>query len=151
VTQGFGHEVIDPLKMTDDCSLLESTLAELEAKIKAGKSMIISAGQRQQELLPASQLGSLLGKMLSSLVQRTSLKRVVVAGGDTSSYAARAMGIDAVAVSSSLVSGAPLCKAYSSVPAIDGLEVNFKGGQVGGEDYFGMLLTGKNISRVTHE
>jgi 3-oxoisoapionate kinase len=63
----------------------------------------------------------------------------LVAGGDTSSYAARAMEIDAVEMIAPVVSGAPLCKAYSKNEKINGLEVNFKGGQVGGEDYFGLF------------
>jgi len=68
------------------------------------------------------------------------LKRVIIAGGDTSSYAARAMEIEAVEMICPLAPGAPLCRAYSSNKLIDGLEVNFKGGQVGAGDYFGMVL-----------
>jgi uncharacterized protein YgbK (DUF1537 family) len=42
-----------------------------------------------------------------------------------------------------LIIGAPLCKAYSKNKKIDGLEVNFKGGQVGSEDYFQVVADGK--------
>ncbi|HRG93344.1 MAG TPA: nucleotide-binding domain containing protein, partial [Chitinophagaceae bacterium] len=52
------------------------------------------------------------------------------------SYAARALGIEALKMIASWSAGAPLCKAYSSDKAIDGLQVNFKGGQVGNENYF---------------
>ena len=45
----------------------------------------------------------------------------------------------AVEMIAPVVSGAPLCKAYSTNKSIDALEVNFKGGQVGGEDYFGLF------------
>jgi uncharacterized protein YgbK (DUF1537 family) len=75
--------------------------------------------------------------------EKIKLKRVVIAGGDTSSYAARAMQIDAVEMIAPLVSGAPLCKAHSKNDRINGLEVNFKGGQVGSENYFGALRNGK--------
>jgi uncharacterized protein YgbK (DUF1537 family) len=66
----------------------------------------------------------------------------VVAGGDTSSYAARAMGVEALEMIAPLVPGAPLCKAYSKNKSVDGIEVNLKGGQVGGEDYFLILKNG---------
>jgi 3-oxoisoapionate kinase len=46
-----------------------------------------------------------------------------------------------------LVPGAPLCKAHSMDKAINGIEVNLKGGQVGGEDYFVILKTGRSIVR----
>ena len=38
--------------------------------------------------------------------------------------------------------GAPLFKAYSKNKNIHGLELNFKGGQVGGEDYFVVMMKG---------
>ena len=69
---------------------------------------------------------------------------IVVAGGDTSSYAARAMEIEALEMIAPLVPGAPLCKAHSENKHIDGIEVNLKGGQVGGEDYFVILKNGQS-------
>jgi uncharacterized protein YgbK (DUF1537 family) len=35
-----------------------------------------------------------------------------------------------------LAPGAPLCRAHAADPLVEGLSVNFKGGQVGAEDYF---------------
>ena len=42
-----------------------------------------------------------------------------------------------------LVPGAPLCRAFAPGSPADGLEVNFKGGQVGPKNYFGILKSGK--------
>ena len=67
----------------------------------------------------------------------------MIAGGDTSSYAARAMEIEAVEMIAPLVMGAPLCRAYSGNKNINGLEVNFKGGQVGSKDYFDVMANGE--------
>jgi len=41
------------------------------------------------------------------------------------------------------VPGAPLCKAFAPYSPIDGMEVNFKGGQVGAEDYFINVMEGR--------
>ena len=71
------------------------------------------------------------------------IKRVVTADGDTSSYAARVMEINAVEMITPLIIGAPLCKAYSNNKSINRLEVNFKGGQVGDEKYFEVLKNGE--------
>jgi uncharacterized protein YgbK (DUF1537 family) len=76
-------------------------------------------------------------------VKRSGIKRLVISGGDTSSYAARAMDIEAVEMVAPLIVGAPLCKTYSKNKMMDGIEVNFKGGQVGTDNYFGTLLNGK--------
>jgi uncharacterized protein YgbK (DUF1537 family) len=53
------------------------------------------------------------------------------------------MGIEAVEMIAPLSPGAPLCKAYAPGSPAHGLEVNFKGGQVGSEDYFETVLQGK--------
>ncbi|MBO2010134.1 four-carbon acid sugar kinase family protein [Hymenobacter negativus] len=93
--------------------------------------------------LPAEILGTALGLIAREAVQQTGVRRVVVAGGDTSSYAARAMGIEAVEMVAPLYPGAPLCRASAPDSPLHGLEVNFKGGQVGAPEYFGVLLEGR--------
>jgi uncharacterized protein YgbK (DUF1537 family) len=58
------------------------------------------------------------------------------------------MGIEAVEMIAPLAPGAPLCKAYAPGSPFDGLQVNFKGGQVGGEDYFGWVLHGSSKTKT---
>jgi len=111
-----------------------------------GRSVIIHTGGHERttaELIPAEQIGTALGHTGRELVAKTSVKRIAVAGGDTSSYAARAMGIEAVEMIAPLVMGAPLCRATAPGSPLDGKEVNFKGGQVGDENYFIILEKGK--------
>ena len=74
--------------------------------------------------------------------QMRSVRRVLIAGGDSSSYAARSLGIEAVEMIAPLAPGAPLCSAHAPGSPADGIEVNFKGGQVGAEDYFGAVALG---------
>ena len=94
----------------------------------------------------AELFGTALGLIAVGVAGKTTLKRMIIAGGDTSGYVARAMGIEAVEMISPISPGAPLCKAYAPGSPAHGLEVNFKGGQVGSEDYFETVLQGKNIS-----
>jgi len=94
----------------------------------------------------AELFGTVLGLIAVGVACKTPLKRMIIAGGDTSGYVARAMGIEAVEMISPISPGAPLCKAYAPGSPAHGLEVNFKGGQVGSEDYFETVLQGKNIS-----
>lgn len=87
--------------------------------------------------------GGALGEIAKQCIQNTKIKRLLVAGGDSSSYAARAMGIEAVEMISPLVPGAPLCRAFAPKSALHGVEVNFKGGQLGGKAYFALVAKGK--------
>lgn len=109
-------------------------------RIEKANAIFKKKGWNESEtsLQTAVLYGTALGAILKDVAANTLLKRIVIAGGDTSSYAARAMGIEAVEMIAPLSPGAPLCKAFAPGSPIDGMEVNFKGGQVGSEDYFVM-------------
>ena len=81
--------------------------------------------------------------MLRDLLLRSGVRRALVAGGDTSSHAVRQLGIHALTFRALMTPGAPLCSAHSDDPAIDGLELVLKGGQVGPEDFFAMVQRGR--------
>ena len=129
----------DRQKTVDEGMVDAAVLNQVAVFLQKQKNVLVHTGSKQTGNLSSEKLGMALGIIAKHAVLHSNLKRVVVAGGDTSSYAARAMEIDAVEMIAPMVSGAPLCKAYSKNEKINGLEVNFKGGQVGGEDYFGLF------------
>lgn len=145
--KGFEEILLDaPAVCNNDQQSIHAAITKAVALLNKGTHVIISTGgatQQQTTNLPAAQLGSALGKIAREAAARSAIKRIVIAGGDTSSYAARAMGIEAVEMIAALVPGAPLCKASAPGSPVDELEVNFKGGQVGGEDYFEILMQGQ--------
>jgi uncharacterized protein YgbK (DUF1537 family) len=120
------------------------TAAKAVAELKAGRHVVVytSRGETGAPVL-ASMLGTALGQIALAAVAQTDLRRLLVAGGDTSSYAGRALGIEAVEMIAPLAPGAPLCRASAPGLPVDGLEVNFKGGQVGAPDYFGAVARGR--------
>lgn len=83
-----------------------------------------------------ARIGSGLGLALKTLVQRANLKRVIISGGDTSGHAGLALGLYAVTAMAPLAPGSPMCRAFSSDSQFDGLEIAFKGGQMGKPDFF---------------
>jgi uncharacterized protein YgbK (DUF1537 family) len=88
-------------------------------------------------------LGTLLGEIARAVLAAANVRRICFAGGDTSSHAARALGIESVQMLAPLVPGAPICRVSAPGSPIDNHEVNFKGGQVGGEDYFRLVAQGQ--------
>lgn len=139
LTNGFEEVELDAAKICNDEIVEASLMDTINSLLQQQKNIIIHTGQKKTGNLSSEKLGTALGTIAKQAVEKNKLQRVVIAGGDTSSYAARAMEIEAVEMIAPLVSGAPLCKAYSNNKAVNGLEVNFKGGQVGGEDYFGLF------------
>ncbi|MFI7633162.1 four-carbon acid sugar kinase family protein [Nonomuraea sp. NPDC049400] len=81
-------------------------------------------------------VGDLLGRIASATVRAGLVRRLVVAGGDTSGQVVAALGARSLDVIASLAVGGPVCVLSADDPACDGLEVALKGGQVGGDDYF---------------
>jgi 3-oxoisoapionate kinase len=108
------------------------------AYLQQNKNVIIHTGNKQIENLSSQKLGTALGLIAKALVTQQRLKRLIISGGDTSSYAAKALEVEALEMISPWATGAPLCRVTSNNVAINGLEVNFKGGQVGSENYFGI-------------
>jgi len=89
------------------------------------------------------ELGLALGRLLLALVQQTSVRRVVLCGGDTSSHAVQQLGLTALTFAGTLAPGAPLCRAYAEeATGLDGLELVLKGGQIGPEDFFRIARDG---------
>lgn len=76
-----------------------------------------------------------LGRLFAAALQQTGIRRAVVCGGDTSSGVGRQLDIYALTAVCPLAPGSPLCRAWSD-GHLDGLEISFKGGQVGGPAFF---------------
>lgn len=90
-------------------------------------------------------IGSSLGQILDRLITETGLTRVVLSGGDTSSHAASRLKIDALTSVAKLAPGGPLCRAHSTDPSRNGIEIAMKGGQVGAVGYFVAARDGQSI------
>ena len=140
---GFEEVIIDALKICNDNVVEELVMEKVNALLTEQKNVIVHTGEKQTQNLSSQKLGTALGVIAKSASENLLVKRIVVAGGDTSSYAARAMEIEAVKMIAPLVAGAPLCRAISKNENINGMEVNFKGGQVGSERYFEVLVNGE--------
>jgi uncharacterized protein YgbK (DUF1537 family) len=139
---GFEEVILEAVKICAADVVEEAVMDTIRKLLQQQKNVIVHTGEKQTQNLSAEKLGTALGKIASAAAERSLVKRIVIAGGDTSSYAARAMDIEAVEMIAPIVIAAPLCKAISSNKNMHGLEVNFKGGQVGAENYFEILLNG---------
>ncbi len=163
LSREFAEMALETCVLTDeDCkSYLLQVTAKVVNLINEGKSVIVHTGKLdlgawqtstseqlavrnarslENQAWCTRRLGAALGQIISSVAEQTSLKRVCLAGGDTSSYATREMGVTALEMICPTMPGAPLCKATAPGRPVDGLQICFKGGQVGKEDYFGSLL-----------
>lgn len=142
---GFSEVSVDAVKASDSAER-ERVACRTVTELAAGRSVVVhtNPGRSGPALTreKSEELGRTLGWVAREAFRAAGLRRLVVAGGDTSSHAARALGIEALEMIAPLFPGAPLCRAVAPDSPANGSEVNFKGGQVGSPDYFGVVARG---------
>jgi uncharacterized protein YgbK (DUF1537 family) len=121
--------------------ILYSAAGPNDESINQIRDLLSEQGLRAEE--SSRLLGTVLGSLTKELVEEWGLSRVLIAGGDTSGYVTRELGIYALACKAALDPGGPLCRAYSKDHRFDGLELVLKGGQVGSEIFFEKVRLGQ--------
>ena len=136
--------------------------ADLQQKtlqaLQAGQSVVVFTAEGPQdphtqqlrqltETWSSAELTQRIGDCFAQLAGRafkeTALTRLVVAGGDSSSFTMRALGAEALQIKAShFVQNAHFASLVSSDPHIHGKEVLLKGGQVGTATLYALALAG---------
>jgi uncharacterized protein YgbK (DUF1537 family) len=121
--------------------LLYSALGPEDPMIASTKKQMTASG------LSSSSVGKILGTqqglVLKDILAKTGLRRAAVAGGDTCGHVLKQLSIYVLEFIIPLGIAAPLCRASSSNPQLDGMEIALKGGQLGDIDFFASVLKGK--------
>jgi uncharacterized protein YgbK (DUF1537 family) len=128
---GFYGIRLNPVELNESAAE-----GEAAAQLAAGRNVILysalGSGDRAEiEDRPA--LATAMGKLLRKVMLASRVNRVLVAGGDTASHAARELGISALTFAAPLVRGAPMCRAHGWP---GDLELVLKGGQIGPDRFF---------------
>jgi 3-oxoisoapionate kinase len=117
--------------------------------LSRGGSPIIYSAAGPQDIIANSnasdfgqQLGSRLGALAGELVRECRIRRTLIAGGDTSGHAGRALRIHALTLIRPFAPGSPLCRIWSTDSEVDGGEILLKGGQVGSKTLFNDVRKG---------
>jgi uncharacterized protein YgbK (DUF1537 family) len=112
--------------------------------LKRGESVVLytALGPQPIDEPHSEEFGAALGRLLHELVLESGVRRVVIAGGDTSTHAVKQLDLDALTFAAPLVPGVPLCRAHAPGSALDGLELALKGGQIGPPDFFRLARDG---------
>lgn len=92
--------------------------------------------------LDAQALARAGGDLLAKVLATAPLKRVGIAGGDTSSHGVQALDAWGLSYAADMGAGASLCRVHSDDATLDGMEIMLKGGQMGTVDVFERLVHG---------
>ncbi len=154
---GFAALRADPLALVGSDAAMEDAVVRGVALLAEGRDVLLHTVEGPDDLaaLPAGsnpgtfndRLGTVLGHVLREVLARSGVRRAVVAGGDTSSHATQQLGLHALTVVAPLAPGCPLCRGHSDDPALSGLEIALKGGQMGQDDFFHRAKVGAGSQR----
>jgi uncharacterized protein YgbK (DUF1537 family) len=127
----------EEVRIGDDDAMIRASMESLQN----GRSVAIHSNA-VRKLKDASDVGPRLGRVLRNILDGSAVRRVIVAGGDTSGHIARELGIESMEMIGELTRGSPLCRITAPGSPADGIEMTFKGGQIGPVDFFGRVQQG---------
>jgi 3-oxoisoapionate kinase len=145
LAHGYHGISLDPaalLAPETAASIHASSIEASIASLNAGHNTILYTALGPPVVAAhGDRLGTALGSLLREIIIRTSVRRVLLCGGDTSSYAVQQLGLYALTWLANLQPGAPLCRAHadSTHPHLQNLELVLKGGQVGTDNFFDVV------------
>ena len=109
---------------------------DAHARLTAGHDVMLVTDRPSQAPGNMDNIALATGRLLRGIMAKAAIRRLVIAGGDTSSLAVKSLDIWGLSYRAALVPGAPLCRTHSDDPRLDGLDIVLKGGQMGPVGFF---------------
>jgi len=141
----FERVQLDARRLVDgDGDYVATMLAQVAQRLQDGRHVLACTADGMQITGDhvTYRLAQACGDFLKRLLPLATVRRIGVAGGDTSSHALKALDIWGLSYLGKLSAGVALCRAHADGPRENGLELMLKGGQMGGESLFETLAHG---------
>jgi uncharacterized protein YgbK (DUF1537 family) len=138
---------LDARRLATERDYLRDEAARIVDRLRAGRHVLahtspVEHGRSSQPGEVSSQVAPASAALLATVLRAIELKRVGIAGGDTSSHAVQALGAWGLEWMGRIDAGVPLLRARADAPSVAGLELMLKGGQMGGDGLFDVLVSG---------
>jgi len=138
------HVGLDPVRLENEQTYVASTASYIAGQLAQGRNVLAftaSSGETAG-VKHGRSLARACGELLAQVLRITPVKRLGIAGGDTSSHAVQALDAWGLSYRAQLAPGVALCGLHSDNPMLDGLDIMLKGGQMGTATLFEELLNG---------
>ena len=134
---GAAGWLVQPLAL--EASRASAQLDWVLSALRAGNSVALSSDDADTTATARPVLEALAeaaAAMVAGAAGAGAARRIIVCGGDTSSRVTRLLGVESLSIAANPEGNIVLLTAHAADPAIDGLELLLKGGQVGAVDLF---------------
>lgn len=109
--------------------------------LRSGRHVLAHTSHAPADKRDSAMIAMRCAQVLSAVLREVPLRRVGVCGGDTSSHAVKALGIDSLSYAAQLADGVGICRVHAQASPFDGLELMLKGGQMGPPGVFERLIS----------
>jgi uncharacterized protein YgbK (DUF1537 family) len=142
---------LDPARLCDgDAGYLARTVDAIAGTLAGGLHVLATTAPAAGAPARAEpRLAPACGALLAAVARRVRCARIGVVGGDTSSHAMQALAPWGIGWVGTMGAGGELLRARADDPALDGLELMLKGGQMGRLDILDQLVRGAGAGAGT--
>ncbi len=136
---------LDATRLTGDADYAQQMAAQIATLLAQGRHVLACTsppGLAPGGAVDSRMLAQACGDLLARVLKAVPLRRLGIAGGDTSSHAVQALNAWGLSYAAQLAPGVALCRLHSDEATLNGMEIMLKGGQMGGENLFETLLHG---------
>ncbi|SFU72221.1 Uncharacterized conserved protein YgbK, DUF1537 family [Polaromonas sp. YR568] len=141
----YRQVALDAARLTGDADYAQQMSAQIAGLLAQGRHVLACTSAPDPapgSAVDSRALAQACGELLARVLKAAPLRRLGIAGGDTSSHAVQALNAWGLSYAAQLAPGVALCRLHSDEAALDGMEIMLKGGQMGSEDLFQTLLHG---------
>ncbi|WP_207459272.1 four-carbon acid sugar kinase family protein [Azospirillum sp. SYSU D00513] len=143
--RSFDRMPADALRLRRDPAYGAALLEEAAGRLREGRNLLVWTAPPEgaaPDTASAAAVADATATFAAELLRRVPMRRVGIAGGDTSSKAVKALGLWGLSYRAALAPGVTLCRTRADRPESDGVELMLKGGQMGPPDLFERLARG---------
>jgi uncharacterized protein YgbK (DUF1537 family) len=133
---------VQPLEL--EASRAAAQLDWVLSALRAGQSVGLTSDDADVDAAEGPVLEAIAdaaGAMAAGAAAAGATRRIIVCGGDTSSRVTRLLGVESLSIAANPWGNVVLLSAHATDPAVHGIELLLKGGQVGADDLFERALT----------
>jgi 3-oxoisoapionate kinase len=135
----------DPQEIVTSDSAAERVVNEVSGLLREGRNVLVSTvpaeGGTRLDGHGGGAIADRSAIIVDRVLKKVPVKRVAIAGGDTSSRIAQGLGFWGLSYHSQISNGVALCQTRSGIPERDQMLLMLKGGQMGDVDLFERFLT----------
>ncbi|ONG50642.1 hypothetical protein BKE38_17660 [Pseudoroseomonas deserti] len=136
---GYRRLTADPTRLLSEAAYRTTLRTEMLRSLRDGRHVLVATDPPGSAPPPARDVALATAEFLAGLLAEAPVRRLGIAGGDTSSLATQGLDLWGLSYRTTLAPGVTLCRAHSRDPRLDGMELMLKGGQMGPPDLFTRL------------